>query len=116
MGRSGLTARCSDIGPRCLLGVWRLIQKLAQKLTLPVKYAISKNPANWVNLTATRYYIIQTMVTYWLLRRRRRRRRERLGHFNRVTDGARTRDLRDHNPKGYVLVCPNLSADLPYIR
>ena len=50
-----LTARCSDIGPRCLLGVWRLIQKLAQKLTLPVKYAISKNPANWVNLTATRY-------------------------------------------------------------
>ena len=34
----------------------------------------------------------------------------------RVTDGARTRDLRDHNPKQYVLVCPSLLANLTYLR
>ena len=34
----------------------------------------------------------------------------------RVTDGARTRDLRDHNPNGYVLTCPSLLGNSAYLN
>ena len=33
----------------------------------------------------------------------------------RVTDGARTCDLRDHDPKWYVLVCPSLLVNSAYV-
>jgi hypothetical protein len=39
----------------------------------------------------------------------------KIGVLNGVTDGARTRDLRSHNPYEHVRVCPNPSWYVAYI-